>query len=136
MVRYLPVPRIINCKNIIVDFLLQLEITIFLYLSSFSIQFIFFSQTSGSSSAKREKGKVRIEHFVIFEKTLFFFALTSKISRILTEYIKKICSLGSKQHLITICTIRILNILEVIAKNKVFQKSKSARPWFEIKVLG
>ena len=35
---------------------------------------------------------------------------------------KKICSLGSKQHLTTICSIRILNILEVIAKKQGFSK--------------
>ena len=77
---------------------------------------------------------MRIEHFVIFEKTLFF-ALTSKISRILTEYMKKICSLGSKQHLTTICSIRILNILEVIAKTRFFKNRKVLDPGLKSKYL-
>ena len=51
----------------------------------------------------------RVEHFAIF-------AIASKIMRILTEHIEKDCSLESKLFLISMCSIRIINVLEVIAK--------------------
>ena len=50
--------------------------------------------------------KVRVEHFVI----------TSKISRISTEHMETNDSSDSKLYIETICSIRILSILEVIAK--------------------
>ena len=57
----------------------------------------------------------RVEHFAIFEKLVF--VITSRMLRILTEHIEKVCSLESKLFLISICSVRIFNILEVIAKN-------------------
>ena len=56
----------------------------------------------------------RVEHFATFEKLVF--AITYKISRILMEHIESICSLESGLIFMSICSIRILNILEVIAK--------------------
>ena len=58
--------------------------------------------------------KARVEHFAIFGKLVL--AITSRILRILMKHINKICSLESKLFLITICSIGILNILEVTAK--------------------
>ena len=64
----------------------------------------------------------RVQHFAIFENLVF--AITSKMLRIRTGHIKTVCSLDSKLLLISICSIRILNILEVIAKTSF---SKSAK---------
>ena len=60
---------------------------------------------------KEENVNFRVEHF---ENLVF--AITSKMLKILTEHIEKVCSLESKLLLISICSIRILNILDVIAK--------------------
>ena len=57
--------------------------------------------------------QVRVEQFVIFE----IFAISSRMLRILMEHIEKVCSLGSKLFLVSICYVRILNIIEVTAKN-------------------
>ena len=56
----------------------------------------------------------RVAHFAIFEKLVF--VITSRILRILIEHTEVKNSLDSKLQNFTICTIRILNILEVIAK--------------------
>ena len=61
---------------------------------------------------------IRVEHFAIF-------AITFKILRILTEHKEKVCSLDSKLFLIYICSMRILNILEVIAKTRFSKKKKT-----------
>ena len=57
---------------------------------------------------------VRVSHFAIFENLVF--AITSRMLRILMEHIKTICSLESKLLLMTVRSIRILNILEITAK--------------------
>ena len=59
--------------------------------------------------------QARVAHFAIFESLVF--AITSKILRFLMEHIEKVCSLESELFLITICSIRILDIFEVIVKN-------------------
>ena len=46
-----------------------------------------------------------------------FFGITSRILRLLMEHIERVCSLESKLSFISICSVRILNILEVIARN-------------------
>ena len=66
----------------------------------------------------------RVEYFAISEKHIF--SITSKISRILTEYIAKDRSLESKLFLISICSIRILNILKVIPKTIISKIAKGA----------
>ena len=53
-----------------------------------------------------------------------FFAISSRILRIVTEHIDKVCSLESKLFLIPICSIGILNILEVIGKTKFSKVTK------------
>ena len=55
-----------------------------------------------------------VGHFAVFENLVF--AMISKMLRILTEHIEKVCSLESKLFLISLCSIRILNIQEVITK--------------------
>ena len=45
--------------------------------------------------------------------------------RILTGHIERICSLESKLLLISICSVRILNILEVIAKTRFSKFAKN-----------
>ena len=67
----------------------------------------------------------RVEHFSIFEKLIF--AVAFRIWIILMEHIEEGYSLESKLFLFTICSIRILYILEVIAK-QAFQYSKNAQP--------
>ena len=54
--------------------------------------------------------------------------------RILMENIYKTCSLASKLCLITICSIRILNILEVIVKT-VFSKIAKCSTQVQVTVL-
>ena len=54
------------------------------------------------------------ERFVIFEKVVF--AITSRILRVLMEHIEIKNSLDSRLQILSIYSIRILNILEVIAK--------------------
>ena len=56
----------------------------------------------------------RVAHFAIFEKLVF--VITSRILRILMVRIESICSLEPNLFLITLCSISIFNILEVIAK--------------------
>ena len=55
----------------------------------------------------------RVEHFSNVEK--FVFTITSRILRILIEHIVIKNSLGSKLFIFSTCSIRIFNILEVIA---------------------
>ena len=43
------------------------------------------------------------------------------------EHIEMVCSLESKLYLITICSVRILNNLEVIAKKRDFRKNRKMR---------
>ena len=62
----------------------------------------------------------RVEHFAIFEK----FTITSWISRIPMEHIDSICSLESELFFVSICSIRILYILKVIAKTSFSKTSK------------
>ena len=66
--------------------------------------------------------KARVVHLVISEKLVF--AITSKMLRILTEYIDKICSLEAKLFFDYVCSIRIHNILEVIAKTSLYKITK------------
>ena len=61
--------------------------------------------------------KFRVEHFVII----------SRILRILMEHIETKNSLDSKLQTFSICSVRILNILEVIVK-RVFLRSQNAQP--------
>ena len=56
----------------------------------------------------------RVELLAIFEKLVF--AITFRILRILMEHIKIKNSLESKLQSFYICSVRILNTLEVIAK--------------------
>ena len=44
------------------------------------------------------------------------------------EHIDKVCSLDSKLFLISICSIRTLNILEVIVKMRFFKNRKMLNP--------
>ena len=62
-----------------------------------------------SLESLKELVKLRVEHFATFEKLVF--AITFRISRILMEHIEKIFSLESEPFLITICSIRDLNVL-------------------------
>ena len=59
-----------------------------------------------------------MEHFAIFENLVF--AITSEMLRIITEHKQKVCSLECKLFLISMCSIRILNILEVIAQTSFY----------------
>ena len=52
------------------------------------------------------------------------FAITSKTLRIVTEHIDSICSLESRLFFGSICSVRIHNILEVIAKTSFSKISK------------
>ena len=69
--------------------------------------------------------KARVQHFSIFP-------ITPKITRIPAEHIDPICSLESRLSLGSICSIRILNILKVIAKcgtlMKALEMSKTEVP--------
>ena len=65
---------------------------------------------------------IRVEHFVIFEKLVF--AITSRMLRILTEHIVIKNSLDYKLQTFSICSVRILNILEVIGKTSFSKISK------------
>ena len=65
---------------------------------------------------------IRVAHFGIFEKLVF--AITFKILKNLMEHIERVCSLESKLFLISICSIRILDILEVIAKTSFSKIAK------------
>ena len=67
----------------------------------------------------------RVEHFAIFEKLVF--EITSKVLRIRLEHVQKICSLECVLLLVTICSTRIPNILEVIART-IFWKSQDDEP--------
>ena len=58
------------------------------------------------------------------------FLITSKILKILTEDIESICGLGSELQIFTICSIKILNILEVIPTKK-FETRKMLNPVLE-----
>ena len=49
--------------------------------------------------------------------------------RILTEHIEKFSRLETRLFLISICSIIILNTLEVMAKTS-FRNSQNAQPWF------
>ena len=60
-----------------------------------------------------------------FEKLVF--AITSKVSRFLTEHIKPKDSSGDKLQIQSIWSIGVFSILEVIA---VFRKSQNDQPWF------
>ena len=44
------------------------------------------------------------------------------------EHIDRVCSLDSKLFLISICSIRTLNILEVIVKMRFFKNRKMLNP--------
>ena len=52
------------------------------------------------------------------------FPITSKILIILTEDIESICGFGSELQIFSICSIKILNILEVIAKMSLSKIAK------------
>ena len=52
-------------------------------------------------------------------KKLVFFLVTSRILRIPTERIETKNSLDLKLQIDSICSIRVLNVLEVIAKTKL-----------------
>ena len=54
------------------------------------------------------------------------FALTFRISRVLTEHIDWIYSLDSKLQILSISSVRILNILEVITKTNFSKIAKYA----------
>ena len=60
---------------------------------------------------------------------LSIFAITSRILRILMEHIDIKNSLDSKLQIFSMCSVRILNTLEVIAKKRAVQKSQNAQPW-------
>ena len=68
----------------------------------------------------------RVEHFAIFEELIF--AITSRILRILTEHIEPKDSLDSKLQIESICSVTILNVLEVIVKTS-FPESHKAQSW-------
>ena len=57
---------------------------------------------------------LRVEYFAFFENLVF--AIISKMLRILTEHIEQACRSESKLFLISLCSIRILNIQEAITK--------------------
>ena len=71
--------------------------------------------------------KARVAHFVIFSKTRFF-AITSRLLRIPTEHIEIKNSLDSKLQTFSIYSIRIRNILEVIARTRFFKNRKMRNP--------
>ena len=60
-------------------------------------------------------------HYAIFEKLVF--AITSRMLRILTEHIERKNSLDSKVQIESICSVRTLNILEVIARKDSVSKN-------------
>ena len=59
--------------------------------------------------------KDRVAHFAIFEKLVL--VITFRILRILMEHIESIYSLESELLLITLCSVKILSIFEVIVQN-------------------
>ena len=65
---------------------------------------------------------ISVEHFPIFEKLVF--VITSNIFRILMRHIEIKNGLASKPQTIFIYTVRILNMLEVIAKTNYFKNHK------------
>ena len=71
---------------------------------------------------KKERSRPGLSILAILEN--FDFAITSKVLRILMEHIETICSLEFKLFLSSICSIRILNILEVIAKTSFSKNAK------------
>ena len=58
--------------------------------------------------------KDRVAHFAIFEKLVF--AINSRVLRNLMEHIEIKVSLDSKLQTLCKCSVRILNIFEVIMK--------------------
>ena len=61
-----------------------------------------------------------------FEKLVF--AITSKVSRILTEHIEPKDGSDSKLKIESIIPLEILNSLNVIVKTEFFQKPQNAQP--------
>ena len=61
----------------------------------------------------------------VFRSGLSIFAITSVVFRILMEHIEQICSLDSTLQILSICSVEILNILEVIAS---FSKCSTLLP--------
>ena len=62
------------------------------------------------------------------EQCCTIFAVTFRVLRIPSEYVHSICSLESGLSFGSICSIRILNILEVIARKRLFRKSQNNQP--------
>ena len=69
---------------------------------------------------------VKVAHFSILEKLVL--AITSRILRILMKYIEIKYSLDSKLQTLSVCSVRVLNIFEVIAKTSFFTNSKMLNP--------
>ena len=67
-----------------------------------------------------------VEHFTIFENLVS--AITSKMLRILTENINKVCRVQSNLYLISICSSRTLVTFENIAKNESLENRKIHNP--------
>ena len=85
-------------------------------ISLFAVGSIILAPLMGRLADKLGQGYA----FWDFQKT----RITTRISRIRSENIETICSLESKLFFTTICSIRILNILEVITKMSfsIFEK--------------
>ena len=66
--------------------------------------------------------------FAIFE-FFFFFAITSRISRIPTEDIELKDSLDSELQFESMSSTGILSFLEVITEPSFFRKSQNVQPW-------
>jgi len=68
----------------------------------------------------------RVEHFAILEKLVP--ATTSRILRILMEHVEIKNSLDSKLQIFSICSVRIRNNPEVMAKRRLSQSRKMLNP--------